>query len=248
MHGRNPVKFYSPVLVLACGRIGFLRAGPLEILGYDTSEGLCTSAQVAGAGMQFGGDCEPVEDGWQRSTRVPLLWWGPVGRGGGGTPSQTNLAGYVDTDVARVEVRFPRQGRIWSKAETVAQVDGALLSKLRVSEPFGRLRRSSRDASHPRRSTSSRAARAGNSSDPSAANSRSGTFVIRPLLPRRPARDRLRLRLGRSQWSPLLVRPFVWCLPDGRRPGDHPIHPPLHATVSPTCTGDAKVKGTTATD
>ena len=64
-----------------------------------------------------------------------------VGRGlvgGGGTPSQTNLGGDVDTDVVKVEVRFQRQGKIWTKAATVAQVEGELLSKLGVSEPFGR--------------------------------------------------------------------------------------------------------------
>lgn len=43
-----------------------------------------------------------------------------------------------ETDVAKVEVRFRRQGRIWTKAATVAQVDGGLLSSLGVSEPFGR--------------------------------------------------------------------------------------------------------------
>jgi hypothetical protein len=134
----SPVKFYSPVLVLACGRTGFLRAGPLEILGFDTSEGLCTSVQVVPAGMQFGGECESVEGSWHEFTQAPLSWWGAGWSGGGGEPSQTNLAGKVDPDVAKVEVRFPRQGRIWTKAATVAQVDGGLLSKLGVSEPFGR--------------------------------------------------------------------------------------------------------------
>lgn len=133
-----PVKFYSPVLVLACGRTGFLHADPLEILGYDTSEGLCTSVQVAAAGMQFGGGCEPAEGGWHGFTQAPLYWWGAGWAGGGSSPSQTNLAGDIDPDVAKVEVRFPRQGRIWTKAATVAQVDGALLSKLGISEPFGR--------------------------------------------------------------------------------------------------------------
>lgn len=134
----SPVKFYSRVLVLACGRTGFLRAGPLEILGFDTSEGLCTSVQVAAAGMQFGGECEPVEDSWYRFTQAPLWWWGAGWSEGGSRPSQTNLAGNVDPDVAKVEVRFRRQGRIWTKAATVAQVDGGLLAKLGVSEAFGR--------------------------------------------------------------------------------------------------------------
>lgn len=136
--GANPVKFYSRVLVLACGRTGFLRAGPLEILGYDTSEGLCTSAQVAAAGMQFGGICFPPGTGWQEFTSAPLQWDGAGWSGGGGGPSQTNLFGYLDPAVVQVEVRFQRQGRIWTKAATVAQVEGELLSKLGVSEPFGR--------------------------------------------------------------------------------------------------------------
>jgi hypothetical protein len=134
----SPVKFYSPVLVLACGRTGFLRAGPLEILGFDTSEGLCTTVQVAAAGMQFGGECESVEGSWHEFTQAPLSWWGAGWSGGGGTPSQTNLAGKIDPAVAKVEVRFRRQGRIWTKAATVAQVGGELTSKLGVSEPFGR--------------------------------------------------------------------------------------------------------------
>jgi hypothetical protein len=134
----SPVKFYSPVLVLACGRTGFLRAGPLEILGFDTSEGLCTTVQVAAAGMQFGGECESVEGSWHGFTQAPLSWWGAGWSGGGGTPSQTNLAGKIDSDVAKVEVRFRRQGGIWTKAATVALVEGELLSKLGVSEPFGR--------------------------------------------------------------------------------------------------------------
>lgn len=132
------MKFYSPVLVLACGRTGFLRAGPLEILGFDTSEGLCTTVQVTAAGMQFGGECEPVEGTWHGFTEAPLTWSGAGWSGGDNTPSQTNLAGKIDTDVAKVEVRFRRQGRIWTKAATVAQVEGGLLAKLGVSEPFGR--------------------------------------------------------------------------------------------------------------
>lgn len=134
----SPVKFYTPVLVLACGRTGFLRAGPLEILGFDTREGLCTTVQVASAGMQFGGECEPVEGSWHEFTQAPLSWWGAGWSEGGSRPSQTNLAGKIDPDVVKVEVRFPRQGRIWTKAATVAQVEGELLSKLGVSEPFGR--------------------------------------------------------------------------------------------------------------
>jgi hypothetical protein len=132
------VKFYSPILVLACGRTGFLHADPLEILGYDTSEGLCTTVQVAAAGMQFGGECEPVEGSWREYTKRPLSWWGAGWSAGGRWPSQTNLAGDVDPDVAKVEVRFMRQGKVWTKAATVAQVEGELLSKLGVSAPFGR--------------------------------------------------------------------------------------------------------------
>ncbi len=134
----SPVKFYSPILVLACGRTGFLHAGPLEILGYDTSEGLCTTVQVVAVGMQFGGECEPVEGMWHGFTQAPLSWWGAGWSGGGGGASQTNLSGDVDPDVAKVEVRFLRHGKIWTKAATVAQVEGELLSKLGVSEPFGR--------------------------------------------------------------------------------------------------------------
>lgn len=131
------VKFFSPVLVLACGRTGFLHAGPLEIVGYDTSEGLCTSAQVPRS-MIFGGICFSSEATWQDFTSEPLKWYGAGWGEGRGQPIQTNLAGYIDTDVAKVEVRFRRQGRIWTKAATVAQVDGELLSKLGVSESFGR--------------------------------------------------------------------------------------------------------------
>jgi hypothetical protein len=131
------VKFYSPVLVLACGRSGFLHAGPLEIVGYDTSEGLCTSAQVPRS-MIFGGICFPSGTSWQEFTSAPLKWYGAGWGEGRGQPTQTNLAGYIDTDVAKVEVRFRRQGRILTRAATVAQVDGGLLSKLGVSEPFGR--------------------------------------------------------------------------------------------------------------
>lgn len=90
------------------------------------------------SGCCSAGNVNRVEGDWQRFTRAPLQWWGAGWAGGGGPPTQTNLAGDVDTDVAKVEVRFPRQGRIWTKAATVAQVDGALLSKLGVSEPFGR--------------------------------------------------------------------------------------------------------------
>jgi hypothetical protein len=136
-HPVKSVKFLSPVLVLACGRTGFLHAGPLEIVGYDTSEGLCTSAEVPEL-MIFGGGCEPAGTSWHEFTDGPLWWFGAGWGGGGGGPSQTNLAGNIDPDVAKVEVRFRRQGRIWTKAATVAQVDGALLSKLGVSEPFGR--------------------------------------------------------------------------------------------------------------
>jgi hypothetical protein len=130
------VKFYSPVLVLACGRTGFLDAGSLEIVGYDTSEGLCTSAQVRPQ-MIFGGGCFASGTSWKELTQAPLKWDGAGWAGGGGGPSQTNLAGYIDTDVATVEVRFRRQGRIWTKAATVAQVEGEVLAKLSASEPFG---------------------------------------------------------------------------------------------------------------
>lgn len=136
-HPVKSVKFLSPVLVLACGRTGFLHAGPLEIVGYDTSEGLCTSAEVPER-MIFGSGCELAGTSWHEFTQGPLWWFGAGWSGGGGGPSQTNLAGNIDTDVAKVEVRFRRHGRIWTKAATVAQVDGTLLSKLGVSEPFGR--------------------------------------------------------------------------------------------------------------
>lgn len=40
--------------------------------------------------------------------------------------------------MATVEVRFHREGKIRAKAATLAQVDGDLLAKLGVAEPFGR--------------------------------------------------------------------------------------------------------------
>lgn len=135
--GESHVKFFSPVLVLACGRTGFLHAGPLEIVGYDTEEGLCTSAQVRHQ-MLFGGICFSEGISWQDFTSKPLKWDGAGWSGGGPLPTQTNLAGYIDTSVANVEVRFHREGKIWAKAATVAQVDGGLLAKLGVAEPFGR--------------------------------------------------------------------------------------------------------------
>ncbi len=133
----KPVKLLSPVLVLACGRTGFLKAGPLEIVGYNTSEGLCTSAQVADR-LSFGEICSPAATSWQKFTAAPLWWLGSGWTRGGEDPTETNIAGYIDTDVASVEVRFPWGGKIRAKAATVAQVDGELLTDLGVSEPFGR--------------------------------------------------------------------------------------------------------------
>jgi len=136
--GKNPgIKFFSPVLVLACGSTGFLHEGALEIVGYDTSEGLCTSAQVARHSL-FGGPCFPAGIRWQDFSSGPVSWTGAGWGGGGPKPSATNLAGYIEPDVASVEVRFRRDGKIWTKAATVAQVDGELLAKLHQTEPFGR--------------------------------------------------------------------------------------------------------------
>jgi hypothetical protein len=135
--GEVSVKFFSPVLVLSCGRTGFLRAGALEIVGYETAEGLCASAQVKKQ-MLFGGICEPSGTSWQDSTSKPIFWFGAGWGGGGPEPSSTNLAGDIAPNVAHVEVRFRRQGKVWTKAATVARVDGELLKKLRQTEPFGR--------------------------------------------------------------------------------------------------------------
>jgi hypothetical protein len=131
------VKFLSPVLVLACGSSGFLNAGPLEIVGYNTSQGLCTSAQIREQ-MLFGGICFPPGMSWQDFTSRPIKWDGAGWSGGGPTPTATNLAGYIDPDVTAVEVRFHRSGKVQAKTATVAQIDGDLLAKLGVTEPFGR--------------------------------------------------------------------------------------------------------------
>jgi hypothetical protein len=134
--GGGHVKFFSPVLVLACGSTGFLHEGSLEIVGYNTSEGLCTSAQVPKY-MLFGGLCWPEGVSWQDLTSGHVYWNGAGWGGGGPKPSATNLAGYVDSEATSVEIRFRRDGKLTTKAATLAHIEGELMTKLKASEPLG---------------------------------------------------------------------------------------------------------------
>jgi hypothetical protein len=125
----------GPELVVACGH-GV--TGPFEIASYTDAHGtLCTVYLGEGFGS---GQCGEAfhesllaRDGFL-TTSTNWAW------GGGPGPSYTTIDGWVEPEVARLEVRYHRNGaKPMSKANaTIGQVDGDLLSALGETEPFGR--------------------------------------------------------------------------------------------------------------
>jgi hypothetical protein len=127
-------KLLTPVFVLACGSTGALHTGPLEILGFDSSAGLCSAVRLAGQ-KRVSESCEvlgvPGHPFWRGPLQVNLWSWRPE-------PSRSWLSGAVDSGVAEAEVRIHRRdGQIYVKRATMAEVSGELLAKLNQTEPFG---------------------------------------------------------------------------------------------------------------
>jgi hypothetical protein len=125
----------GPDLVVACGH-GV--TGPFEIVSYtDKHHELCTEYLGEGFGSgQCGGAFHGsllAEDGFL-TTSIGQAW------GGGPGPSYTTITGWVEPEVARLEVRYHRRGaKQGSKADaTIGQVNGELLTALDQTEPFGR--------------------------------------------------------------------------------------------------------------
>jgi hypothetical protein len=125
----------GPELVVACGH-GV--TGPFEIVSYtDAHHLLCTEYLGEGFGS---GECGSAfhesflaRDGFL-TTSVSQAW------GGGPGPSYTTITGWVEPEVAHLEVRYHRRGaKQGSKADaTIGQVNGDLLASLNQTEPFGR--------------------------------------------------------------------------------------------------------------
>jgi hypothetical protein len=135
-HGPG-VKLLSPVLVLACGPTGFLRTGPLEIIGYATSNGLCIGDEVRYKSL-FGGSCEQSGTSWHEFWPGPIHLESDGWARGEAEPTASYLSGVIEPTVTEVEVRFNREEKIFTKRATVAHVDGEVLSNLHQSEPFAR--------------------------------------------------------------------------------------------------------------
>lgn len=122
--------------MLACGRSGFLHEGPLELVGYNTSGGLCTSAEIPNYSI-FGSICWPAGVDWHSFWPGPIHIEGMGWSAGGGDPTASQISGELNLNVAAIEIRFHREGKIEKKKATVAQVTGDLLAKLGQTQPFG---------------------------------------------------------------------------------------------------------------
>jgi hypothetical protein len=130
-----PGKPSSPEVVVACGKS---LVGPFQIVVYtDDQHSLCTIVLGEAFG---GGDCGGTIHEGRLAHDGFLVTGGNWTWGRGPGRAFTALSGRVLPDVARVEVRYHRQGRkALSRANaTVGQVDGELLGTLGQTEPFGR--------------------------------------------------------------------------------------------------------------
>jgi hypothetical protein len=125
----------GPRLVIACGKSV---VGPFEIVAYTgVNHLLCTFFLGSAFG---GGECgrafhesRLAHDGFL-VTGTSWAWGGGPGR------SYTAVHGWVEPDVARIEVRYHRRNEkaIARVNATLAQVNGELLSALDQTTPFGR--------------------------------------------------------------------------------------------------------------
>jgi hypothetical protein len=133
------VKILTPVFVLACGSTGAVHAGSLEILGFDSNEGLCTPIRFGLPDRSYFSEGCSQPDGISHSIRRGPLQIAGFGwsEGSGRASSWSKISGTIDPRVADVEVRFHRDGQIDVIRAAVAQVSGELLAKLNQTDPFG---------------------------------------------------------------------------------------------------------------
>ncbi len=126
----------SPELVVACTRSRW--HGSLEIVGFDTSQGFCFTADSPRFGNSQAGACIPRGANWRMLCGGRKICAGDSSWWEGADQGYTQIVGEISPLIDRITVQYKIEGNVKDQGTmAIATLDDALGKRLKVNGRFG---------------------------------------------------------------------------------------------------------------